>query len=135
MCTDMGLDTTAPTASAPFGQDTLVLIIILGPLMKRQVSFTMGRSVFCYGPKWLWLGDEMSFHEGLKCLDGGRNVLINKEVFVKHEKAPTAPRFQRVFTISFMPMFRKTAVFGHFGKFRPFPVAVKRHIYRPRPFI
>ena len=113
---------------------------------------------------------------------------------MKHEKAPTAPRFQGVFTFSYMLMFRKTAVFrhfgqfrpfqvaepgrtrqkahlqaktfhmsifpdlydhplqrnnleklmfrktadfGHFGQFRPFPVAepVKRHIYRPRPFI
>ena len=35
------------------------------------------------------------------------------------------------------PMLRKTTVFGHFGKFRPFSVAetVKRKINRPRPFI
>ena len=65
----------------------------------------------------------------------------NKEVFVKHEKAPTAPRFQGVFTKFYMPMFRKTAVFGQFGQFRPFPVVesgkknVKRHINRPSPFI
>ena len=43
------------------------------------------------------------------------NLKFNKEVFVKHEKAPTAPRFQGVLTISYMPTFRKTAVFGHFG--------------------
>ena len=49
----------------------------------------------------------------------------NKEVFVKHEKAPNAtppPDSKGVFTKFYMPMFRKTAVFGQFGQFRPFPV-------------
>ena len=32
---------------------------------------------------------------------------FNKEVYVKHEKAPTAPRFEGVSTISYMPMFLK----------------------------
>ena len=33
-------------------------------------------------------------------------------------------------------MFRKTADFGHFGPFRPnLAETVKKHIYRPRPFI
>ena len=41
-------------------------------------------------------------------------VNINKEVFVKHEKAPTAPRFEGVMTISYMPMFWKITAFGHF---------------------
>ena len=38
----------------------------------------------------------------------------NKEVFVKHEKAPTAPRFEGVLTISHMPMFWKIKACGHF---------------------
>ena len=32
---------------------------------------------------------------------------INKEVFVKHKKVPTAPRFEGVLPISYMPMFWK----------------------------
>ena len=65
---------------------------------------------------------------------------VNKEVFVKHEKAPTAPRFLGVFTISYMPMFRKTAVYrlflANFGHFQWTNLAktVKRHLYRPIPF-
>ena len=47
---------------------------------------------------------------------------MNKEVFVKHEKAPTAPRFQGVFTNSNMPMFRKQPLFlvilANFGHFQ-----------------
>ena len=38
----------------------------------------------------------------------------NKEVFVKHEKAPTAPRFEGVLTISYMPVFWKFKAFGQF---------------------
>ena len=43
-----------------------------------------------------------------------------KEVFVKHEKAPTAPRFEGVLNISYMIMFGKTlssilAKFCHFS--------------------
>ena len=56
---------------------------------------------------------------------------------MKHEKAPTVPRFQAVLTIYDHPlqrnsleklMFRKTAVFGHFGQIRPFPVAYSDRI-------
>ena len=39
---------------------------------------------------------------------------LNKEVFVKHEKAPTTPRFEGVLTISYMPMFWKITAFVHF---------------------
>ena len=33
---------------------------------------------------------------------------------MKHEKAPTAPRFEGVMTISYIPMFWKITAFGHF---------------------
>ena len=41
---------------------------------------------------------------------------------MKHEKAPTTPRFEGVLTISYMPMFWKIKAFGHFW---PSPVGRK----------
>ena len=52
-----------------------------------------------------------------------RRLIRNKEVFVKHEKAPTVLQIQGVFTLSYMPMFKKKRCFEHFGQIRPFPVA------------
>ena len=60
--------------------------------------------------------------------------MLNKEVFVKHEKAPTAPRFEGVLTISYMPVFGNSKLLGNFGQ-PPVAATVKRHIYTPRPFI
>ena len=62
------------------------------------------------------------------------NIIFNKEVFVKHEKAPTAPRFEGVLTISCMPIFWKIQDFWHFCQLLV-AETVKRHINRPRPFI
>ena len=39
---------------------------------------------------------------------------FNREVFVKHEQAQTAPRFEGVLTISYMAMFLKIKAFGNF---------------------
>ena len=55
-------------------------------------------------------------------------MLGNKEVCVKHEKAPTASRLEVVLTISFMPMFWKSKLLGIFGH-RKLAETVKRHIY------
>ena len=60
---------------------------------------------------------------------------------MKHEKAPTTPRFQGALTISYMPFFMKNQSFrgilAKFGHFRWLNLAkpVKRHIYKPKPFI
>ena len=42
--------------------------------------------------------------------------LTNKEVFVKHQKAPTPPPplFEGVLTFLYMPMYWKITAFGHF---------------------
>ena len=63
---------------------------------------------------------------------------VNKEVFVKHEQAPTAPKlegyeFLQILNIFFM----KIAIFGHFYSFRSdfLTEMAKRHIYGPIPFI
>ena len=53
----------------------------------------------------------------------------NKEVFVKHEKAPTAPRFEGVMTISFMPMFWKITAFGYFWPTSGSRKCQKAHIH------
>ena len=61
-------------------------------------------------------------------------MLGNKEVFVKHEQAPTASRFEGVLTISCMPMFWKSKLLGIFGQL-PVAETVERHIYISRLFI
>ena len=59
----------------------------------------------------------------------------NKEVFVKHEKAPTASRLERVKWISrICPCFGKSQLLGIFGQL-PVAESVKRNIFTPRPFI
>ena len=80
------------------------------------------------------------------------NQKKNKEVFVKHEKAPTAPRFEGVFTISFIPMFRKKTLFldilanfGHFQwrskgtstgqdlSYEPIPMSLRPSVTKKQP--
>ena len=61
---------------------------------------------------------------------GETNVIkLNKEVFVKHEKAPTAPQFEGVFTISYMPVFWKFKAFGQFWPTSGGRNCQKEHIY------
>ena len=46
-----------------------------GEVVGAEVYFMMDRSVVCQGPKCLLREAELSFHEGLKCLD--INVIFN----------------------------------------------------------
>ena len=68
-----------------------------------------------------------------------RIARINKEVFVKHEQAPTAPKLEGlwVFVDFGYIISMKTAILAHLttsgGVF--LTEMVKRHIYRPIPFI
>ena len=58
----------------------------------------------------------------------------NKEVFVKHEQAPTAPKLEGVWFLQISNIFSiKTAIFGQFYNLF-LTELVKRHIYGPRPF-
>ena len=46
-------------------------------------------------------------------------IFINKEVFVKHEQAPTAPKLEGVWFLQIFNIFSmKTAIFGQFDNFR-----------------
>ena len=48
---------------------------------------------------------------------------------MKHEKAPTAPRFEGVLTISYMPMFWKIKAFGQFWTTSGGRNCQKAHLY------
>ena len=69
------------------------------------------------------------------------SLCLDKEVFVKHEQAPTAPKLEKVclflYILNICSM--KTAIFGQCDNFRSGVLTemAKRHIYDlgPRPFI
>ena len=61
---------------------------------------------------------------------------LNKEVFVKQEKAPIAPRFEgvTVYWSRICPCFGKSQHLGIFGQL-PVAKGVKRYIFTQRPFL
>ena len=67
----------------------------------------------------------------ISCIIYLSNICIygNKEVFVKHEKAPTAPRFEGVLAISYMPMFWKNQSFGAFSAISGGRKCQKAHLH------
>ena len=65
-------------------------------------------------------------------------TIMNKEVFVKHEEAPTVPKLEgEWFFVDFKYIFYETRFFTNLttsGRVLLIEM-VKRHIYGPRPFI
>ena len=62
----------------------------------------------------------------------------NKEVFVKHGQAPTAPKLEGVCFLYILNIFSmKTAIFGQFDNIHSGVLTemAKMHIYGPLPFI
>ena len=71
-------------------------------------------------------------------MDLFNQIHIDKEVFMKHEQAPTAPKLEGVWFLQILNIFSmKTAILANLTTTgRVFLTEmVKRHIYGPRPFI
>ena len=62
-------------------------------------------------------------------------IYYNKEVFVKHEKAPTAPPIPRGIYYLVYAHVSKNRCFWKFWQISAISSGCQKHLHRPRPFI